>query len=280
MSEQTEPLPAPDPSMGVKPSPTVLSARPRSWRYLALAVAVAAVALAVLSLALSRSARATAAEPGVGDPAVVRCEPSVAIGPVTTTLTVDLYVENAANLYGADVRFLFDPTVAQVVDVDPFAPGVQIQPLADLLTPGFVIRRDADNASGLIWYAMTQLNPSPPVTGSGALARVTFQPLSTAAFTMPVVNHQLAGPGGVELPSVAEACTVIFQPCSDVNADGQVDLDDLVAVALRWLLTAADPDPDNDPLTPNYEARYDLDADGAIDVVDIMLVAGRWLERC
>ena len=56
---------------------------------------------------------------GDDDPAIVRCEPSVVSGPATTTLTVDLYVENAVNLYGADIRITFDTTAAQVVDADP-----------------------------------------------------------------------------------------------------------------------------------------------------------------
>lgn len=248
----------------------------RVWLRMAVAVVVALAGLAALNSAIGGQSLAA----GDDDPAIVRCEPSVVSGPATTTLTVDLYVENAVNLYGADIRFTFDTTLAQVVDADPAMPGVQIQPLADFLVPGFVIRKEADNVSGLIWYAVTQLNPSPPVTGSGALARVTFQPQSTAAFTMPVTNHQLAAPGGEPLPSVAEACTVVFQPCYDVNADGQVNVHDLIAEAIRWPLTAADPDPDNDPLTPNYEPLYDLNHDGVIDIIDIMLASSHWLERC
>jgi hypothetical protein len=97
---------------------------------------------------------------------------------------------------------------------------------------------------------------------------------------MPVTNHQLSAAGGVPLASIAQACTVVFQPCADVTADGQVGVDDLIAVATRWTLTAADPDPDNDPLTPDYHALYDLNHDGVIDIVDIMLVSARWLETC
>jgi hypothetical protein len=241
-----------------------------------LALLLAGAGLALFCLGVLRPALAG---PG-SDPALVRCEPLIALGPATTTLSVDIYVENVIGLYGADIQLLFDPDAAQVVDADPFMPGAQIQPLAGFLSPDFVIRREADNNTGLIWYAVSQLNPSPPATGSGALARVTFQPQSTAAFTMPVINHQLAAAGGVPLASTAQPCTVLFQPCADVTADGQVNVDDLIAVATRWTLTAAEPDPDNDPLTPNYHALYDLNHDGVIDIVDIMLVSGRWLEPC
>jgi hypothetical protein len=246
------------------------------WRNV-LAVTAAGAGLVLLLLGLVRP---SGAAPGVLDPALVRCEPSVALGPATATLTVDIYVENVVDLYGADIRLTFDTAYAQVIDVDPFMPGVQIQPLAGFLSPDFVVRRDADNTTGLIWYAVTQFNPNPPVSGSGALARVTFQPQSTAAFTMPVTNHQLAAYGGLPISSTAQACTVVFQPCYDVTIDGQVNVDDLIAEAVRWTLTAGDPDPDNDPLTPNYEPLYDLNQDGVIDVVDIMLVSSRWLQRC
>ena len=246
--------------------------RRRRWSALAAAV--------ILTALLGAGSRQSFALPDAVDPALVRCEPSVAIGPATNTLSVDIFVEDVAGLYGADIRLTFDTTAAQVIDADPGMPGVQIQPLAGFLSPDLVVRREADNTTGLIWYAVTQLNPSPPATGSGALARVTFQPQSTAAFTMPVVNHQLAAGGGTPLASVAQSCTVVFRPCSDVTADGQVNVDDLTAVAQRWLLTAANPDPDNDPLTPNYALLYDLNADSVIDIVDIMLVARRWLETC
>jgi hypothetical protein len=245
-----------------------------AWRRLALLMACAGLALCA-----SGAIRPAQAGPG-SDPALVRCEPVVALGPATTTLSIDIYVENVGGLYGADIQLLFDTDAAQVVDADPFMPGAQIQPLAGFLSPDLVIRRDANNTTGLIWYAVTQTNPSPPATGSGAVARVTFQPQSTAAFTMPVTNHQLAAVGGVPLASIAQACTVVFQPCADVTADGQVTVDDLIAVATRWTLTAADPDPDNDPLTPNYHALYDFNHDGMIDIVDIMLVSARWLEPC
>jgi hypothetical protein len=241
-----------------------------------LVLLMAGAGLVLYALASIRPAQAG---PG-SDPALVRCEPVVALGPATTTLSVDIYVENVSGLYGADIQLLFDPVAAQVVDADPNMPGAQIQPLAGFLSPDFVIRREANNTSGLIWYAVTQTNPSPPATGSGAVARVTFQPQSTAAFTMPVTNHQLSAAGGVPLASIAQACTVVFQPCADVTADGQVGVDDLIAVATRWTLTAADPDPDNDPLTPDYHALYDLNHDGVIDIVDIMLVSARWLETC
>ncbi len=64
--------------------------------------------------------------------------------------------------------------------------------------------------------------------------------------------------------------------CPDVVAPLGVDTLDLQAIAARWPLTAAIPDPDGNPATPNYESRYDIDQDGDVDVVDIMLGSAQW----
>jgi Ca2+-binding EF-hand superfamily protein len=68
--------------------------------------------------------------------------------------------------------------------------------------------------------------------------------------------------------------------CFDFNGNGAVDIGDIMQVAIRWLLTAANPDPDNNPATPNYEAQYDVNGDGVITVVDIMMVAAQWGQTC
>jgi murein DD-endopeptidase MepM/ murein hydrolase activator NlpD len=59
-----------------------------------------------------------------------------------------------------------------------------------------------------------------------------------------------------------------------------VDVADIQRVASRWRTSCADPDPDNNPGTPNYEAWYDIDGDCDIDIVDIMLVVKHWGEVC
>ena len=213
----------------------------------------------------------------------MRCEPVFANGTVAATLQVDLYVANVANLYGADIKFGFDPSIVQVVDVDPFMPGVQIQPLSGFLSPDLVVRREANNVAGTIQYAVTQLNPTPPVSGSGSLARVTFQPLTSGGFTMPDNGSVLAGVGGTAIPSIALSCIVTIgnvPPCFNFDGDSQVTVRDISYPTARWNTTLNDPDPDGDPSTPNYDPRYDANRDGIIDVVDIGLVANHWLQPC
>jgi len=89
--------------------------------------------------------------------------------------------------------------------------------------------------------------------------------------------------GDVYVANYADASVSFIRAtliCGDLTGDGPVDIADIQAVACRWRLSAANPDPDNDPATPNYEARFDLDSDQIISVRDVMLVAAQWGRSC
>jgi hypothetical protein len=105
------------------------------------------------------------------------------------TAAAHVRVEDAQDLYGLDIRLKFDPAVAEVVDADPEVEGVQILP-GDLLKPDFVVRNVADNAAGTVWFALTQLNPSEPVTGSGVVFTVTFRGKQVGASTPLTITYQ------------------------------------------------------------------------------------------
>ncbi len=66
----------------------------------------------------------------------------------------------------------------------------------------------------------------------------------------------------------------------DLSRDCEVDVGDVMLVSSRWHTSCANPDPDNDPGTANYEDLYDLNDDCDIDVVDIMQVVAHWGETC
>jgi hypothetical protein len=148
----------------------------------------------------------------------VRCDPASAAGPVGQPLDVDIYVENVVDLFGADVQFSFDTTIAQIVDAEPPEDnGVQIGILDEFLSPDFVLRKIGDNAAGTIWYAVSQIcsvvpgEPcSEPVSGSGSLARITFQPLQAGSFTMPITYQKLVQKNGEQIEATPVDCQVTF----------------------------------------------------------------------
>jgi hypothetical protein len=120
------------------------------------------------------------------------------------TTAVEVRVENVEDLYGLDIRLSFDPSVVQVVDADPAADGVQVR-AGDLLNVDFVIRNTVDNEEGTIWFALTQVNPSPEVSGSGVAFIVTFAGKSEDSSTsLSITYAKLAARTGEEIPASTE----------------------------------------------------------------------------
>ena len=145
---------------------------------------------------------------------MVRCDPNPLGAAVGSTASVTIYVQDVAGLYGLDVRLQFDPAYAQVVDADPATPGVQIQPLGGFLSPDFVVRRSADNVTGLIHYAVTQVSPSPPVNGSGAVARIDLRGVQPGAITVPFTQVELARNDGSTIPATTPGLHLAVQPAA------------------------------------------------------------------
>jgi hypothetical protein len=89
---------------------------------------------------------------------------------------VTLELQEASNLYGADVTLTFDPDVLEVVDADPTTQGVQISrgtfPNPD---QGIVTKEEADNTAGTANYAMSLKTPAQPAAGDGTLCMIRFR---------------------------------------------------------------------------------------------------------
>jgi len=208
-----------------------------------------APALLLLVLLLLAASPVSAGAPDQPDfpPAIVRCDPSYAEGYTDGTITIDLYLEDTENTYGIDAHVSYDTTIARVVDKNTAIPGTQIEPLYSWVAPGLSLLNVACNPGdpvalqcstpadvGVISYAMTQLNPTPPLNGSGPFARVTFQPLTFGTFTMNFIYHKLSSPEGVEVPSIAEDCTIKFMSPLAVNLASFTAAEDAAGVTMRW----------------------------------------------
>lgn len=181
------------------------------------------VLLLILLLLVASPVSAGAPDQPDFPPAIVRCDPSYAEGYTDGTITVDLYLEGTENTYGIDAHVSFDTTVARVRDENPFVPGIQIQPIYTWFNPSMFLLNVACHADdpvalqcstpadiGIISFAATQFNPTPPVNDSGSFARVTFQPLTFGMFTMHFTYHKLSGPTGEQVPSIAQDCSIKF----------------------------------------------------------------------
>lgn len=109
---------------------------------------------------------------------IVLLEPSTATVNVDETVVVNIRIEDVTDLFGADVRLSYDPTVVEVVDANTLVPGTQIASgdFPDISSGmGFVAQNTVNAEEGTIGYAMTLLSPAEPVSGRGTLASITFR---------------------------------------------------------------------------------------------------------
>lgn len=131
--------------------------------------------------------------------------PALAQGPARVTIlppadalvtgqpvTVDVVAEGVSNLYGAEIHVSYDPTAVRLEDADPQQDGIQLIP-GSLLDPeqGFVVANTSDNQAGTAVFAITLVNPAPPVEGGGVVARLTLLPLKPGVLRLELENVKL-----------------------------------------------------------------------------------------
>ncbi len=160
---------------------------------------------------------------------------------------VEIWVRDVADLYGADVRFKFDPGILRVVDADPGSSGVQLTPLGGFLKPDFVARKIACNVAdpnnpdcaeaGFVWYAVTQTSPNMPVSGSGPLVAVDFVAIAPGASSLEIVYSKIVDRDGMALPGVTRDGQLTGEaPTSPAMT---IRLEALTTAALEWPATGA-----------------------------------------
>lgn len=115
-------------------------------------------------------------------------------------IEVEVWVNDVNDLYGAEVHLTFDPAIIEVIDVDGAAPGVQVANGGLLQEPIFAAINQADNSAGTIRFAATQLYPTAPASGSGALIVITLRAKSEGVSDLAFTFSRLATRDTDELP--------------------------------------------------------------------------------
>jgi LysM repeat protein len=122
---------------------------------------------------------------------VIRFEPAAVQLAAGSPQVIELRIENVINLAGADVQVQFNPAVLQVQDADTGREGIQIEP-GSFPAPDFVAANVVSNTVGLLQYAVVQIPPTQPVSGSGLLARITFQTIAEGTSDLIFTRADLA----------------------------------------------------------------------------------------
>lgn len=147
----------------------------------------------VVWLVLALALVSTASAQPVAQVAVVGADDVKA--QVGQEFTVPVWINGVSNLYGADVRLAYDVTMLQ---------GVRVDHGNFLRQPWWVIRQGFWQPgpwcpSQCAWYALTQLRPAVPQSGSGVLVYVTFKALRPGMTNL-TTWAQLSAAGGVPIP--------------------------------------------------------------------------------
>lgn len=185
------------------------------------------------------------------------------LAPASTTkdkpVTVNISVNDAVNLYAADLSLTYDTKALKVT-------AVELDPKFEDGQEAFLTWKDQN---GKLRIIASQLK-NHSLNGNKTIANITFQVLDqTGNTTLTIQRGSILAPVNAQvdqdlvlLPSDVKARITIMDSEEDLNRDGVVNLVDLLLIGKN-----VDKKPDGDI------QHYDLNGDGSIDITDVGLVA-------
>lgn len=111
--------------------------------------------------------------------------------------TFDVMVYNASNLCGYELHLSFDPSVLQVVDMDPVRTGINVAP-GDFVSPDFSPLNECSNITGTVSIAVTQVGRDPQ-SGDGCLVSMMFDAAGVGDSALRFDGVSLADDQGLEV---------------------------------------------------------------------------------
>jgi hypothetical protein len=145
--------------------------------------------------------------------------PTVTINAPGENVTVDLNITDVTNLYGYEIMIWYSNSILNATSaVRP--PGHFMEPTdpAKQFIPKWEIKNNYNATHGRIWLGFTLLAPEAPKSGSGILARITFQGLSIGTTQIKILYPgyqypaKLADNTGAPIPNTAQDGEIIVIP--------------------------------------------------------------------
>ena len=200
-------------------------------------------------------------------PAEVRIVPPHREITTGVTTTVDVGIFGATNLAGVALHIQYDPDIVHIVDSDLSTPITIEIALGEFPYPDFVAQNEADNATGDLHVAFTQMEGKDPVNGDGVMGTVTFVGLQAGISPITITSAMLSDPDGAVLPSVTydgeiqvlDECTIVGQVHFQGRDDPPFDLSCPLSVTLFV----------SGEIIPTYTFTPNTDATGVFTVTDI-----------
>jgi len=173
------------------------------------------------------------------------------------TFEIRVKMDAAAGLYGANLSFGFDPRQLELKEIKR----------GGSFGDGSYLDSRIDQAGGLAYAVLSATGPR-GVNGDADLLSLVFEAKEGTGQASVVlkkgstVGAQHTPESGLLYPTDHDVAVSVAlkKHREDVNGDGKVSIEDLVAVAKQA----------GKPIT---DARFDLNGDGKVDVTDVALVA-------
>ena len=173
------------------------------------------------------------------------------------TFTVDLYAENVTDLVEWQFDIAFDPLLLEVIEVHN---GYFLESTGTVTA---FQQGTIDNQTGKITGIRNATSNGNSVSGTGLLLSVTFAAKADGETQLRLNNFRLVDSTGREIRAGPLYLSLMLKAklLWDVNADGHVNILDLVLVAQNL----------GKPISANSPA--DVNNDGTINILDLVLVA-------
>jgi len=142
--------------------------------------------------------------------AILRFDPDYAQIEVDEVVEVQVWIDDAQRLYGLDIKVEFDPAYVRVLDADPYRDGIQIIP-GNAPRPDLAVRNEVDNGLGRVWYAVTQIPPTSPLSGSGRVCTIRFRGRANGATWLDFAEAVLADADGDDMPVEAGSGEIVVE---------------------------------------------------------------------
>jgi LysM repeat protein len=139
---------------------------------------------------------------------ILRFEPAPQYVKVDGVIAVQLRLENVQNLYGLEAHLTFDKNIVQIEDDDAGQDGVQIAK-GQFPYPDFSVQNMVDNFGGRLDYAVVQLAPRAPASGSGVVATIRFRGVSKGSSSINFTGAKLASPDGFAIPVTLQEGAIV-----------------------------------------------------------------------
>ncbi len=203
----------------------------------------------------------------VGNGSIITINPPLLnLSPITQCVpqgfqaTINLEVEDAVNLKGANITLNFDPTQLQYTSS---ADGGFI-PTSTLL------EQTIDNTNGIVTLDIVGLGATAYASGNGILFSIIFDRIDTGTTNITFGSTNLRDKNNTPICHTnGDGCTITsllgdFGGPNSGPPDGVVDFEDLMIFAMAYGSTPAD---------ANWNLLCDIYPDGVIDFEDLMIFA-------